>query len=337
MTVTTTDKSVPPAVFPIIHIGLPKTATKTLQWRLFAEHSEVFYLGRFDGGPFGARFKHIGACRDARVFELMDAIAYSGFRSPDIEHCRTLLNNYLQENNSAGKVPVWSWESYCTDSFEHRRLRAENLRAVFGPARIVVSIRHPAGLLESAFMQQLKRDNVGARYRRGNAVFFEAIEEWVRRDAWCDVSDHLDYARTIQVYAEQFGIENVCVLVFEELKRDPDAFFTRLCEFMGIGLSEALALVANNIDNSRWTDEQFVRLEAIDKSRVKSFRFRFATLRTRKKMLDLNATGGPRVSGKPGGVRLSAELRQSVVERTADGNKWLQDTFGLELEQHGYL
>ena len=34
---------------PVIHIGMPKTATKTLQWRLFAEHSEIYYLGRFDG------------------------------------------------------------------------------------------------------------------------------------------------------------------------------------------------------------------------------------------------------------------------------------------------
>ena len=41
-----------PERIPVIHIGMPKTATKTLQWRLFNGHSEVFYLGRFDGACF---------------------------------------------------------------------------------------------------------------------------------------------------------------------------------------------------------------------------------------------------------------------------------------------
>jgi len=48
--------STPPRI-PVIHIGMPKTATKTLQWRLFIAHSEIFCLGQFDGPKFGKDHK----------------------------------------------------------------------------------------------------------------------------------------------------------------------------------------------------------------------------------------------------------------------------------------
>jgi len=48
--------STPPRI-PVIHIGMPKTATKTLQWGLFNGHSEIYYLGRFDGPQFRSDHK----------------------------------------------------------------------------------------------------------------------------------------------------------------------------------------------------------------------------------------------------------------------------------------
>ena len=35
----------------LIHIGMPKTATTMLQHMVFAEHSEVCYLGKHSGAP----------------------------------------------------------------------------------------------------------------------------------------------------------------------------------------------------------------------------------------------------------------------------------------------
>lgn len=321
---------------PVIHIGMPKTATKTLQWRIFAQHSEIYYLGRFDGEPFKGKFRQYKACRDETVFRIMDEIAYKGIRRPDIRKCRELLDRYLAEHNQKGHVPVWSWESYSTDSRRKRQYRARNLKQVFVDGKIVITIRHPVKLLESAFLQQLKRDNIGGRYWPGRGIFYRSIDDWVKRDFLGDVSDHLDYPETIRIYVEQFGRENVCVLVFEDLLLDKISFYQHLCGFMGIDSHEALSLVAGNVDNSRWTELQLERLRSIDSSLKASLRFRFSNRQKRKRQLDLDNGGRPLNPGKKASVKISQNIRSEVLERTRQGNEWLDQVFDLNLAGHGF-
>lgn len=322
---------------PVVHIGMPKTATKTLQWRIFAQHSEVFYLGRFDGAPFGGRYRQFNACRDETVFKIMDEIAYSNFLNPRILQSSELMQHYLAEYNSDHKLPVWSWESYCTDSLRNRQARAKNLKNLLGAARIVVTIRNPLDLLESAYLQQLKRDNIGARARRGKGVFYCSIEDWIKRDHFDDISNHLDYPNTIKMYVEQFGGDNVCVMVFEDLVNDRAKFYQKLCGFMGIDSAEVIELTKHKDDNSRWTEEQLDRLSAIDRSVLKSLQFRFSDKTARKKMLRLDRQGAPMQSGRKGSARISSELSEVVRERARTGNEWLEEVFQLDLKKYGYL
>ncbi|TGD73503.1 hypothetical protein E4634_10760 [Mangrovimicrobium sediminis] len=322
---------------PLIHIGMPKTATKTLQWRLFALHSEVYYLGRFDGGSFRAEHRQHRACRDAEVLEVMARIAYDNIFEPDMDACRNRMRDYLREHNPEAKLPVWSWESYCTDSYTMRAQRVKNLQQLFGEARILVTIRQPVKLLESAYLQQLKRDNIGARYRRGKSAFYCEIDDWVERDAHGDIDDHLDYARTIRCYTEAFGVDNVCVTTFEQLLEDPEAFWGEICQFMGVDTAQALELVAENEDNTRWSEIQLQRLQAIKRSPVKSLVYRFAQRSQRKQMLDLTRKGTPKTAAAKARPGISPRLQREICERTREGNLWLQETFGLDLENKGYM
>jgi hypothetical protein len=315
---------------------MPKTATKTLQWRIFSQHSEIFYLGRFDGKQFQMKYRQYEACRDETVFRIMDEVAYRGFRDPNIQDCKELLAQYLAEHNPENKVPVWSWESYATDSQQNRKSRAESLRLLFGEAKIVITIRHPIKLLESAFLQQLKRDNIGAKYQRGKAAFYCSIDQWVARDFMDDISNHLDYPETVRMYVEQFGRENVCVLVFEDLLRDKVGFYNQLCKFMGIDPAEALRLVDVNVDNSRWTSAQLERLRSIKKSPLASLRFRFSNRKGRKKMLALTSHGSSLSTGDAAREEIAPLLREQVLARTCAGNEWLDQTFDLGLKEYGY-
>lgn len=323
-------------ITPVIHIGMPKTATKTLQWRIFSKHSDIYYLGRFDGEPFRGKYKKFKACRDETVFRIMKQIAYRGYRRPNFQKCRELLKKYLTEHNRNNLIPVWSWESYSTDSRRNRQYRARNLKQVFEDAKIVITIRHPVKLLESAFLQQLNRDNIGGRYWFGRGVFYSSIDKWVKRDFLGDVSDHLDYAETIKMYVELFGRDNVCVLVFEDLLQNRDDFYQNLCEFMSIDSQQALSLVAGNVDNSRWTNIQLDRLRSINNSLKDSLRFRFSKRQYRKSQLGLDKRGAPLNLGKKARVEISQNIRGKVLERTHQGNEWLDQTFDLELTRHGY-
>jgi len=326
----------PPDTTPVIHIGMPKTATKTMQWHIFAQHSEIYYLGRFDGEPFHGKYGRYNACRDKTVLQIMDDIAYTGFRRPEISRCRKLLEQYLAEHNQNGLVPVWSWESYSTDSRENRRHRAKNLKQLFVDAKIVITIRHPVNLLESAFLQQLKRDNIGGRYKQGKGIFHSTIDKWVARDVLGDVSDHLDYAETIRMYVEEFGRDKVCVLVYEDLLQDKASYYRHLCEFMGVDSQEALSLVKEYVENNRWTSIQLERLRAIDNSLMASLRFRFSDRQERKRQLDLDKGGTPLNFAENAMVEISQNIRDEVLARTRRGNVWLDQVFDLNLSGQGY-
>jgi len=324
-------------IIPVVHIGMPKTATKTLQWRLFAGHEDIFYLGRYDGSVFHGQYREYRACRDELVFKVMDQVAYSGIHNPDMAFCRSAMEAYLKVPLQKGLVPVWSWESYCTDNPDNRRVRARNLKQLFGKARIVVTVRHPVKLLKSAYMQQLRRDNIGGRYRKGRSGFYCPIDEWVQADVGHDISDHLGYPETIRMYVDEFGADNVCVLPFELLVADSRAFYERLCRFMGVDLERALELLGRNVDNSRWTEVQLKNLEQINASRLQKLKFRFASKRERKQMLDLDQKGKPLRDAPRASPNMSPGVMRDVVARTRAGNEWLESEFSLGLRDYGYF
>lgn len=323
---------------PVVHIGMPKAASKTLQGRVFAQHSDIFYLGRFDGPPHGRSHQQFDACRDARVQEFMTPVAYHPRKRLVSDEFRASFEQYLQKENPQGRVPVWSWESHCTDVILWRRMRAVKLKSLFVNARVVVVIRHPADLLESAYLQQLKRDNVGGRYRRGKGIFYPSIDRWMSNRRFKDIHNHLEYPRTIGIYTELFGLENVCVLLFEDLKANASEFYRKLSAFMGIDPAETLKLAENRIENVRWSSVQVERLARIKAAGWrKRLQYRFATRNERMQMLGLDKKGASTSQGGRANEKLDGELREKVVASTRQGNLWLQDQFGLDLAQHGYF
>ncbi len=322
---------------PVIHIGMPKTATTTLQSRLFSAHSEIFYLGRYDGAYFQWKYRQFDQCRDRSVQTLMQQIAYGDVYSPDFTKCRKLLGQIIEPALKKNLLPVLSWESYSTDILAKRRIRARNLKCVFGEARIIITLRNPITLLESAYFQQLKRDNVGSRFKRGSQPYYRLIDDWLNDNFDGEILPHLKYAETIQAYVNQFGIDNVHVFLFEDLIADHDSFFQQICDVMGISAEEGIRLVRKKIDNSRWTVRQVEALENVAGSNMKSFFFRFASRETRRKLLGLDQDGKPLVSGGKACAPISPEWQKQIFKTTRQGNLWLQESYGLSLEKYGYF
>ncbi len=326
-----------PHRIPVIHIGMPKTATKTLQWRLFNTHSEVYYLGRFDGAIFRGKYRQFSCCRDSSVQALMLQIAYGDVHNPDFTECRKLFEQIVEPALKKNLLPVWSWESYSTDFLLNRRIRARNLKQVFGKARIIITIRNPITLLESAYFQQLVRDNVGSRVYPGRSPYYRLIDDWLHDNFDGEILPHLQYAETIQAYVNQFGIDNVHVFLFEDLIADHDRFFRQICDVMGISAEEGSRLVRKKIDNSRWTIRQVEALENVVGSGMKSLFFRFASRKTRRKLLGLHQDGKPFVIGGKARAPISSEWQKQIFETTWQGNLWLQESYGLPLEKYGYF
>jgi len=322
---------------PVIHIGMPKTATTTLQRHLFAFHSEIYYLGRYEGPLFRKKHHKFDACRDATVQALMQEIAYGNVYDPDFARCKELLSQVLFPAKGKNLLPVWSWESYATDILARRRVRARNLKKVFGKAKIIMTLRNPVALLESAYFQQLKRDNIGAYAKFGKLPYYRSIDRWLDENFTGEIMPHLQYGETLRIYAEQFGVGNINVFLFEKLVENSSSFFENLCSTMGIDAEEGLRLVADCVDNQRWTIVQLERLKTIAHSKIKSFSFACNDKKKRKEMLGLDKEGIPFLRGEKARAPISAAWREKIYAVTEEGNRRLEQVFNLPLEKYGYF
>jgi hypothetical protein len=319
----------------VIHVGLPKTGTKTLQRRLFHRHPEVYFLGRFDGEPNPGYYNALGQCRDETVFALMQQIAFGDVRNPDFGIAQGAWGRVLA--SAAGRVAVWSYEGYATDTLLQRQIRARNAWRTFGDAIVLITLRHPVALLESAYLHWLRSTNVGDRVTWGAAPNVRSIHEWLALEWSRDVDHHLSFADTIRAYERTFGRERVQVLLFEDLVADGDAFIADVCERIGIDPDVGRACVAGGHENAGWGEATIARLQRIATSPLLAWRFRLGSRAERRAALFLNPHGDPLTPSPRHRPRIDAEWRRRICATCQAGTAWVAEAYGLPLERYGYF
>ena len=300
----------------VLHAGLPKTASTMFQNHLFAQHTEVDFLGTYHE----RHWRQWNKCRDAQVQELLNELVFRRFKTPDFDRAQKLFHEAIRPSLTTGKVPVWSWESLSLSSRRLRRRRAENLQKVMGPCRVVILLRNPIKLVESVYFQHLKRENVGGKYQRFRRPWLHTIDSWLE-SSWSHrgaPAHHLDYATTIDLFAEVFGRDQVGVFLFEDLVQNPTEFVQSLAHFIGIDPVQSLHLTQQSRANDRWTEAHLQQIHRIASSRPRRLAFRLANKRGRLRMIGLKDVVGT-AEGTRAQASLSPIWKQRIEERTADG------------------
>ncbi|MAE69718.1 MAG: hypothetical protein CME06_04520 [Gemmatimonadetes bacterium] len=210
----------------VLHIGLPKTGTTTLQTGLFARHDAWHFVGK----PL--LFTNAEMHRTIRpIVELDDEVYGAGLDSFRSDRIEALLR-------SPSDRIVISEEEFSTGTVRTRVDRntiAQRLRDLFPDARIIVTVRNQLDVIPSVYGQLV---NMGVLVGRSFGSWLD--EERAKRGD----SDRLhlfDYAALVQLYDRLFGAENVKVLLFEELRADLDAYLTRLSRFIGVDPAAVIA------------------------------------------------------------------------------------------------
>lgn len=311
----------------IIHLGLPKTATTTLQNTLFASHSQIFYLGK---KPKSDSFK---GCVTEDWCELLKPMIWEVNHSCDLDQLRSRYDEKIRTENIEGKKIIGSWEALSRRPIQMNLEMAKRISGVSGGCRLMIALRNPLAHLPSLYLQHI-RGNFLRRNRAfmGNSSFME-IDEWyskmiAKRSGLAGVNGHLE---TIRLAAELLGKENVGVFLFEDLMKDPNRYYQSICEFIGVDVEEGLSLVGEKHLHKRISQEQLDWLRALNSSTWRKLWLRCSGHDRRRMAFNRFEN-----DSSPARVKLSGAMTEAISAATKDGHRWLVDHYGLPLETHGY-
>ncbi len=302
-----------------IHLGLPKAASSTLKFSLFAAHSQIEYLGIDYYGPrYGESLmktisNKLPCCKDDATLEM--------WRRAVIEVTAPALLN--------GRVPVMSREGL--GGFSHTRL-AMNIERVFGAAKVILVVRHPVRWMESFYFEVLMRKNSKIKNTSNYVSFEKWISKNVNRPGWPRRA--LLFRDVLEPYVARLGKENVGVFLFEHLQSDPQRFFRTMCEFIGVDPDEGVRCTAGQHLHKRITREKVERIKMINQSPELTRIFRQASRKDRGQMLK-SGHESP-MKGEPATVEIPEVWRSRIEDRTREHCKYLRQEFGLPVDEAGY-
>src|SRR5262249_2527183 len=147
-----------------------------------------------------------------------------------------------------------------------------------------------------------------------------------QRDPHKSIFSNLDYSKTILYYAQLFGRERVLVLPFEALQEDVTAFSATLANWLQVDPAEIERLMRLPVQNPGTT--------TLYAGFYKYFR-RFLPRWLAKQI------GDEVIARLPFGRKLEVSLDDATTSKVrdlcAEGNRWLERIFGLNLRKYNYL
>lgn len=277
------------------HIGASATATTSMSSNLYAQHTGILNVGR----PF-----RDGPSRSA----LWDAL--EGRPTPYLDDLRAYCSRF---GNDLQIV-------LCDDKIGARAAAtndmAAQLRSVFGPVRIMITIRNQLSAIESEYLKQARDSH-------------QPFEDWVieRKER---LVRRLSYHNLIASFQTEFGPANVGVFLYEVLRTDAVMFTESICSFIGVDKKEGVELMARPSRNRRLSRRE------LQYHRIKN---RFFKQVAPSQLLPVPVIWALRrvlQRGQRADVQWPPDLFAELANAFRDDNRALSNALVLELETFGY-
>jgi len=311
----------------LLHIGLPKTGTATIQQSLFTGHPEICYFGK------DKRNKIPKGCLSQDIYRFIKPLIWNISRQLDVDRYRAILREQIIPKVDPGKFLVGSWEALGNSSVKEHTERINRLQSIFGSCRVMMTIRNPLAQVSSEYLQDIRGHFVKQdRLWMGTSPYID-IDEWLERriSNRKSLDKALSYSRNIQAAVNRLGKENVGVFVFEELISDPDRYYGAICDFIGIDVAQGLKLTRQKHLHKRITQDQVEYLQRLSNSSWNKLILKIKGQRSRRRLFNANA--GDSVPAK---VSLPWQWEQKISDATRAGNRWIAENYHLPLEKYNY-
>jgi sulfotransferase family protein len=306
---------------PLIHIGYHKTGTTWLQKTLFSINSNVFIPLSPNGKP-----KYLGKY----FFSDTEGHLLSPFQS-NKEVILQEVETLVRRLDLQGKIPVISNERLSgnphSGSFDSK-LIADRIKDCFPNAKIFCVIREQKDMILSTYFQYLKiggTDSLTAYLTRkydGKRPGFS--------------SENLRYVNLISYYHQLFSPENVLVLPYEMLNKNPGKFIKRVGNFLSVNIDEDLVNpeVKYNTRAESPITQRFPALNLFyNKSSVNAYSPLSFPLFSRL----IQATNGLFAGKSRSHIeKIIQQIEQITGNRYLDSNRELSELIGMDLSEYGY-
>ena len=289
----------------VIHIGGNKTASTLFQRELFAVHPSISYLGE-DCAQYD-QVKH-----QIHVLVHEDDSFYD-------ERCaRDMFDRYARRDRS---VFVFSNEDIMTT--RHPSVCAARLKTLMPDAQVVMVIRNQLTTWPSWYVNHgayLKL--VPRRYWKRYVAFTEWLEYCFLFPQLTPV-EAMNYERYFGVFSRYFGADNVHVLLYEDLKANPQAYFAQWGSVLGLSPHDIETQVAGKRQRSRNSQRRmlFHRWASYVPLLYRPVESLFGT------WLD---------EGRTAHIDIPAEWINRIHDYYAAGNRKLAAAAKLDLHAYGY-
>ncbi|MEE2777331.1 MAG: sulfotransferase [Acidobacteriota bacterium] len=305
-----------------LHIGLPRTGTKTLEWQLFTRHPHIHYMG--------LRHRRLSLLWPRRPLRYRSEVAREFFESQlfgsmDLDAIRRIWQKQ-QAEVARDQTIVWSLETLSRGPLALRRGRAKRIWRLLRPCNVIFTLREPITHLESVYAMLMR-----GRLRRSIDETVQPIDAWFEDPQESPFAKFFDHAETVRAYRELFGPESVKVMLFEKLQQDPRGFFAEVSEHLGIDAGVGAELYADRVDNARISQRQ-IRMGIWLRQRPALWT---AVQRLGRGFRTNLLYRTPRKASTSSQV-LSPANADRVRELSRPSNRWFREEFGLEVEEYGY-
>ena len=208
----------------LIHIGMPKSASTSLQ-KTFFTYGEYFYpLGRFGVGGDDCISEAVRSLLWEDIF--LDDFGYKKREALYFEDIKT----HLQHGLSQGKIPVLSQEAFSMPTLfsSDYEVIFSRLSKIFDEPVIMLFVRNQKSILQS-FYSTLVTD-MGSSLSFEN--FMKINMEFPAHKL--NISRCLDYLHIVDKLKKYFP--KVMLVVFEEFIKNPKSVMTKAFEGFGVDL-----------------------------------------------------------------------------------------------------
>lgn len=286
----------------VFHVGMSRCAGKFLAKDLFSAHSEVRNIGKPDPDPH---------CLEI-IYQLL------GDKEYDEKRCRGLFERHIEPILDTHCVTV-SYSPFTYSYYDTSQDLPDRIRKAFGPVLILMVIREQISWLKSA-------------YPHIDPARSLTFEDWIQAhwDEQSILTRFLRYDYLASKYVAQFGQENCCVLLLEELISNREQFAAQISSFMGIGFEETLRLIGakpRGEADSRMA-YRLQRTPGLKKIARRVFRALPAPIRSiASKATGHNSKYVPEIGD---------ETMRRIQDHVRSGNAHLAEAWSLPLSEHGY-